>query len=115
MLSPLYAKLRPRTYRPLLSLKETTTLRWWAVALAHMKPRRIRQRHPAPERIVYTDAAGKSQFIADAVLTPGAFEASDTIGSITSSKTATAWKKTFGKTCYIYGLSMLEVLSIHMA
>ena len=49
------------------------------------------------------------------MLTPGTFEASDTIDSIIASKTANAWRKTFGKTCYIYGLEMLAVLAILMA
>ena len=69
----------------------------------------------APERIVYTDAAGKSKIAAAAVLTPGAFEASDALASIIASKAAKAWQKTFGETCYIYGLEMSEALAILMA
>lgn len=72
-----------------------------------MGSRGILQRHPAPERIAYADAACKSQFIAVAVLTPCNFDASNTIDPITASRTADARWKTFGKTCHIYGLEML--------
>ena len=111
ILAPLYAKLHYKTYRPLVPPNEITTLSCWTVALARVEPRRIRQRHPAPERIAYTDSTGKSQFTAVAALTPGTIDASDTRDSILSSKTDRGRGKTFGEIFYIYGLEMLEVLA----
>ena len=112
MLSPLYIKLHTDTYFPALSLKEATCLRWWTVALAHMKPRKATPKPPKVERIVYTDAAGRSQIIAAVCLTPGTFVAGNRIDSVRHSKTGLKWRKTFKKTCYIYGLEVLAVLAI---
>ena len=115
MLAPLYTKLRPETYRPLLSQKELTAPRWWAAAIAHMRHRKIRQMPPSPERSVYTDAACKSRIIAASMLTPGTFGASNITDSVTASRTANARWETFGKTCYIYGLEILAAPAIRMA
>ena len=112
MLAPLYKKLHMEKYFPSLSLIEATSLRWWAVALAHMKPRKATPKHPKTERVVYSDAAGKSQIIATVCLTPGTFASNDRIDSIRHSKTGNKWGKTFEKTCYIYGLEVLAVLAI---
>ena len=67
-----------------------------------------------PERIAYTDDAVKSQISAAVALTPGAFDASSILYSVTVSRTANEWSMAFGETCYIYGLEMIAALAILM-
>ena len=112
MLAPLYKKLHMEKYIPTLSMIEATSLRWWTVALDHMKPRKATPKPPITERIVYSDAAGKSQIIATVCLTPGTFASSKRLDTIRYSKTGNKWRKTFEKTCYIYGLEVLAILAI---
>ena len=63
------------------------------------------------ERIVYTDAAGKSQIIAAAILGPSSFENTKCRRPVTHIRTGERWKRTFASTIYIYGLEMLAVLT----
>ena len=94
-MAPLYTKLHPGKYHPPLSLKEATAPRWWGVALARMKPRMETQKHPTTERIVYTDASGKSGIVAEVRSAPETFAASDAVDSVRASKTGHKWRKTF--------------------
>ena len=82
------------------------------MALAHMKPRKATPKPPRTERIVYSNATGKSQVIATVCLTPGTLASNDRIESVRHSKTGNKWGKTYEETCYIYGLEVLEVLAI---
>ena len=66
----LYAQLHSRNYDATPDINELTTVRWRVVALGHMKPRKATPKPSAAERVVYTDAAGKSAIIAAAVCDP---------------------------------------------
>ena len=112
MRAPLYKKLHMGKYIPALSLIEATSLGRRAASLAHVKHREATPKHPMAERIVYSDAAGKSQIIATVRRKPGTFDSSNRIGPIRPSKTGDRRRKTFGETCYIYGLEVLAVLAI---
>ena len=79
MVAPLYAKLRTFPYRHVLSPKESTTLRWWTVAIDHMKPRVATPKPKLTKRVVYTDADGKSQIIDAVIIDPITFAESKTI------------------------------------
>ena len=102
-MAPLYAKLRTFPYHQVLSLEELTTLRWWTVALDHMKPRVATPKPKLTERVVYTDAAGKSQIIDDVILGPITFAECQTIKRVRATRTRHRWIKTFEDTSYIYG------------
>ena len=114
MLSPLYTKLRAKSYDPTLDLKELTTLRWWVVALGQLPARKATPQPSVPERVVYTDAAGKSAIIAAVVIDPSRFTESKTIDTVWSLKTGLRWKSTFAKTNFIYGLELLALLALLM-
>ena len=114
MLSPLYVKLHSNNWDATIDLKELTTLRWWVASLGHMKPRKAIPKHAATERVVYTDAAGKSAIMADVVFDPSRFTAYKTIGGVWSLKTGFRWKSTFAKTNFIYGLEMVALLALLM-
>ena len=114
MLAPLNAKLKTFPYHQTLSPKELTTLRWWTAAPDHMKPRVASPKPKRPERVVYTDAAGKSQIIAAVIIDPTTFLESKTINKVRATRTGRRWKETFEDTSYIYGLEMLAILAILM-
>lgn len=60
-LTPQYKQLHSETYLPLLSQKELITMRWWDVALTHMGPSQIRQRHPPlNESFIRTPQVGRN-------------------------------------------------------
>ena len=112
MRAPLYKKPHMGKYTPSLSLIEATSMGRRAVPIAHMKHRKATPKHPMAERIVYSDAVGKSQIIATVRRKPGTFDSSNRIGPIRPSKTGDRRRKSFGATCYIYGLGVLAVLAI---
>ena len=114
MLSPLYTKLHATHYDQTLDQKELTTLRWWVVALGHMVPRVATPKPTVTERVVYTDAAGKSAIIAAVIFDPVRYTRDKTIDSVWSLKTGYRWKSTFAKTNFIYGLEMLALLALLM-
>ena len=114
MLSPLYAKLHSRAYNPALGEKDLTTLRWWVVALSHMKPRKALPLPPLPDRVVYTDAAGKSAIIAAVTFDPTRFASNKTIGCVWILKAGFRWRSTFAKTNFIYGLELLALFALLM-
>ena len=109
---PLYTNLRLGDNYPPLSLKADKSLSWSDVALAHMKPRMEPPRHPRNERIVYADEAGKSGIIASVCIMHETCVASDRLDAAQAPDTGHRWRKTFGKTFYIYGLDSLSVLEM---
>lgn len=64
MMAPLYSKLRNGPYQRLLSDREATAPVWWAATLPNATLRFANPKGGRVERVVYTDAAGKSQIIA---------------------------------------------------
>ena len=114
VLSPLYTKLHSKSYDPTLCLKELTTLRWWVVALGHMPPRKASPKPTVPERVVYTDAAGKSAIIAAVVIDPTRFAEGKTIDAVWSLKTGFRWMSTFAETNFVYGLELIALLALLM-
>ena len=115
MMAPLYAKLKTFPYHQSLSVKELTTLRWWTVALDHMKPRIATPKPKLTQRVVYTDAAGRTRIIAAVIIDPNTFLESKTINKVCATRTGRRWIKTFEDTSYIYGLEMLAILATLMA
>ena len=111
MMAPLYAKLRADPYLPVLSGRETAAVAWWAASLPNMEPRVATPKGDRTERIVYTDAAGKSQIIATVISGPSSFKNTKYIRSIAHIRTGGRWGETFTPTSYIYGLEMLAVLT----
>ena len=109
MMAPLYAKLKTFPYHQSLSVKELTTLRWWTVALDHMKPRIATPKPKLTQRVVYTDAAGRTRIIAAVIIDPNTFLESKTINKVCATRTGRRWIKTFEDTSYIYGLEMLAI------
>ena len=114
MLSPLYVELHAKTYDATLDLKELTTLRWRVVALGHMRPRLATSKPALPERVAYTDAAGKSAIIAAVVVNPERFTTNKTIDGVWPLRTGFRWKSTFDKTNFIYGLELSALLALLM-
>ena len=114
MLAPLYAKLRSVPYHAALSDKESMTLSWWTAALPNMEPRVATPKTDRTDRIVYTDAAGKSRIIAAVILDPANFKRTKYLRSITHVRTGLRWTRTFADTSYIYGLEMLAILATLM-
>ena len=86
-MAPLYAKLRADPYHPVLPDRETTTLAWWTAALPNMDSRVATSKGDRTERIVYTDADGKSQTIAAVILGPSSFKNTESLRSITHVRT----------------------------
>ena len=96
-LAPLYTKLHMETYFAALTLKEATPLRWWALALAHVKPGRDTPKPPTTERIVYADSAGKSKIISEVCHKPETFASRARLDSVRSFKTGTNGEQPSGK------------------
>ena len=114
MLAPLYAKLRALPYHTALSCRESTTLAWWTAALPNLEPRTATPKTDRTDRVVYTDAAGKSRIIAAVILDPANFKLTKYLRSITHVRTGSRWVRTFEDTSYIYGLEMLAILATLM-
>merc|ERR1719158_1830588 len=110
-MAPLYAKLRAGPYHPVLSDRESTTLARRTAELPSMEPRVATPKGDRTERIVYTDAAGKSQIIAAVVSGPSTFKNTKYIRPAKHIRTGEKRKRTFAPTIYIYGLEMLAVLA----
>ena len=111
MMAPIYAKLRADPCHPVLSDRDTAALGWWAAALPKMEPLVATQKGDLAERIVYTDAAGKSQIFAAVILGASAFRNTKYIRPIAHIRTGERWKSAFDSTSYIYGIEMLAVLT----
>ena len=84
---------------------------WWTAALPNMEPRVATPKTDRTDRIVYTDAAGKSRIIAAVVIDPANFKHTKYLRSVTHIRTGLRWAKTFADTSYIYGLEMLAILA----
>ena len=78
----LYAKLHAAHYNDALADKGLTTLMWWILAIAIMKPRAATPKPAIADRVVYTDAAGKSRIIAAAAFGPARFARNRTIDCV---------------------------------
>ena len=83
MTAPLYAKLRADPYHPVVSGRESAILAWLAAPLPNMEPRIATPKGDRAARIVYTDADGKSQIVAAAILGPSSFKNTGYIRPIT--------------------------------
>ena len=84
---------------------------WWTAALPNMEPRVATPKTDRTDRIVYTDAAGKSRIIAAVVIDPANFKHTKYLRSVRHIRTGLRWAKTFADTSYIYGLEMLAILA----
>ena len=82
------------------------------MTIDHTKPRNATPKPAIPERVVYTDASGKSAIIDAATLDPARFASSVTIDGAWSLKTGFRRKSTFVKTNFIYGLELLALLAL---
>ena len=90
------------------------TLAWWTAALPNMEPRVATPKTDRTDRIVYTDAAGKSRIIAAVIIDPTGFKHTKYLRSVTHVRTGKRWVRTFAYTSYIYGLEMLTILATLM-
>ena len=111
---PLYAKLRSTPYHTTLSGRETMTLAWWTAALPNMEPMAATPKTDRADRVVYTDAAGKSRIIAAVIIDPTGFKHTKYLRSVAHVRTGQRWLRTFANTSYIYGLEMLAILATLM-
>ena len=83
-------------------------------AAPNMEPRIAIPKGGRAERIVYTEADGKSQIIAVVVLGPSTFKNTKYIRAITHILTGERWKSIFDSTIRIYGIGILAVLTALM-
>ena len=114
MMAPLYAELRSAPYHTTLSGRDSMTLAWWTAALPNMEPRVATPNTDRTDRIVYTDAAGKSRIVAAVIIGPTNFKHTKYLRSVTHIRTGMRWAKTCADTSYIYGLEMLAILATLM-